>query len=63
MKNLQEPKIAKIQQKSKCKLYDDRDEMINHIIRECSKLARMESKTRHDMVKKVTNENCEKTDN
>ena len=31
--------IYKTQQNSKCKLFGDRDEMINHIISECSKLA------------------------
>ena len=43
-------KIDKTQQNSKCKLCGDRDEMINHIISECSKLAQKEYKTRHDSV-------------
>ena len=32
----------KTQQNSKCRLCGDRDEMINHIISECSKLAQKE---------------------
>ena len=32
-------RIDETQQKSKCRLYSDRDETINHIISECSKLA------------------------
>ena len=32
-------RIDKTQQNSKCGLCGDRDEMINHIISECSKLA------------------------
>ena len=31
-------------------LYSDRDETINHIISECSKLAQKVYKTRHDWV-------------
>ena len=42
----------KTQQNSKCKLCGDRDETINHIINECSKLAQ----TRHDWVGKVIHE-------
>ena len=38
----------KTQQNSKCRLCDDRDETINHIISEYSKLAQKEYKTRHD---------------
>ena len=33
---------------SECRLCGDRDETINHIISECSKLAQKEYKTRHD---------------
>ena len=40
--------IDKTQQNSKCRLCSDRDETINHIISECSKLAQKEYKTRHD---------------
>ena len=36
------------QQNSKCWLCGDRDETINHIISECSKVAQKEYKTRHD---------------
>ena len=41
------------QQNSKCRLYADREETINHIISECSKLAQKENKTIHDLVGKV----------
>ena len=40
-------RIDKMQQNSKCRLCGDRDETINHIISECSKLAQREYKTRH----------------
>ena len=33
-----------------CRLCGDRDETINHIISECSKLAQKEYKARHDWV-------------
>ena len=46
--NLIKARIDKTQQNSKCRLYGDRDETINHIISECSKLAQKEYKTRHD---------------
>ena len=39
--------IDKTQQNSKCMLCGDRDETINHIISECSKLAQKEYKARH----------------
>ena len=38
---------------SKCRLCGDRDETINRIISECSKLAQKEYKTRYDRVGKV----------
>ena len=46
-------RIDKTQQNSKCRLCGDWDETINHIISECSKLAKKEYKTRHDWVGKV----------
>ena len=46
-------RINKTQQNSKCRLCGDRDETINHIISECSKLAQKEYKARHDWVGKV----------
>ena len=46
-------RIDKTQQNSKCRLCVDRDETINHLISECSKLAQKEYKTRHDRVSKV----------
>ena len=54
-------RIDKTQQNSKCRLCSDRDETINHIISECSKLALKEHKTRHDWVGKVIHwEKCKK---
>ena len=54
-------RIDKTQQNSKCRLCGDRDETINHIISECSKLAKKEYKTRHDWVGKVIHwEMCKK---
>ena len=54
-------RIDKMQQNSKCRLCGDRDEMINHIISECSKLAQKEYKARHDWVGKVIHwEMCKK---
>ena len=46
-------RIDKTQQNSRCRLWGDRDETINHIISERSKLAQKEYKTRHDWVGKV----------
>ena len=43
------------QQNSKCRLRGNRDETINHIISECSKLALKEYKTRHNWVGKGIN--------
>ena len=45
-------RIAKTQQNSKCRLCGDRDETINHIISDCSKLAQKEYKEGHDWVGK-----------
>ena len=54
-------RIDKTQQNSKCKLCSDRDETINHIISECSKVAQKEYKARHDWVGKVIHwEMCRK---
>ncbi len=44
-------RIDKTQQNSKCN--GDRDETINHIISECSKLAQRKYKARHDCVGNV----------
>ena len=53
-------RIDKTQQNNKCRLCSDRDEMISHIISECSKLAQ-EYKSRHDWVGKVIHwELCKK---
>ena len=43
-------KIDKSQQNSRYRLCGDRDEMINHIVSECSKLAQKEYKTRYGWV-------------
>ena len=54
-------RIDKTQQNSKCRLCGDRDETINHIISECSKLAQREYKVIHDGVGKVIHwEMCKK---
>ena len=50
--NHNKARIDKTQQNSKCRLCGDRDETINHIISECSKLAQKEYKARHDWVDK-----------
>ena len=54
-------RIDKTQQNSKCRLCGDRDEMIYHMISECSKLSQKEYKASHDWVGKVTHgEMCKK---
>ena len=54
-------RIDKMQQNSKCGLCCDRDETINHIISECSKLAHKECNARHDWMGKVIHwEMCKK---
>ena len=45
-------RIDKTQQNRKCRLCGDRDEIINHIISECSKIAQKEYKTRHNWMDK-----------
>ena len=46
-------RIDKTQQNSKCRLCSDREETINHIISECSKLSQKEYKAKYDRVGKV----------
>ena len=54
-------RIDKTQQNSKCRLCGDRDETINHVISECSKLAQKEYKNRHDWAgKMIYRELCKK---
>ena len=54
-------RIDKTQQNSECRLCVDRDETINYIISECSRLAQKEYKARHDCVGKVIHwEMCRK---
>ena len=54
-------RIDKTQQNSKYRLCCERDETINHIISECSKLAQKEYKARHDWVGKMIHwEMCKK---
>ena len=48
-----EAKIDNPQQNSKCRLCEDRDKTVNHIISEYSKLARKGFKSRHDWVGEV----------
>ena len=56
-----EGRIDKTQQNSKCRLCDDRDETIKHIISEYSKLAQKEYKVTHHWVGKVIHwEMCRK---
>ena len=51
----------KTQQNSKCRLCGDRNEAMNHIKSECSKLAQKEYKTRYNWVGKVIHwEICKK---
>ena len=53
-------KIDNTQQNSKCGLCGDKEETINHIIRDCSKLSQKEYKTRQDWMGKVIHrELCE----
>ena len=51
--NYSKARIDKMPQNCRCRLCGDRDEMINHIISKCSKLAQKEYKTRHNWVGKV----------
>ena len=54
-------RIDKTQQNSKCRLCGDKDETINHITSEYSKLAQKKYKTRHNWVGKVNHwELCKK---
>ena len=46
-------KIDNTRQNRKCRLCGDRDEAVNYMINECSKLAQKEYKIRHDWVGKV----------
>ena len=59
--NYVKTKSDKTQQNSKCRLCGDRDETINHMVSEYSKLAQKEYKSRHDWVGKVIHlELCKK---
>ena len=54
-------KIDNTSQNIKCRLCGDRDETVNHIIKECSKLAQKEFKTRHNWVgKAIHREQCKR---
>ena len=46
-------KIDNMQHNSKCKLCGDRDDTVNQMLSECSKLEHKEYKTRHDWVGRV----------
>ena len=53
MDKLYRSEINYMYQNRKCRLSGDRDEKVNPIISECSKLAQKEDKTRHDWVGKM----------
>ena len=54
-------RIYNTQQNNKCRRCGDRDETVNHIISECSKLVQKEYKTKHDWIGKVIHwEMCKK---
>ena len=54
-------RIDKTQENSKCRQWGDKNETINHIIREFSKLAQKEYKATYNWVRKVINwELCKK---
>ena len=42
--------IDKSQEQSKCRMCGERDETVNHLVSECSKMAQREYKRRHDWV-------------
>ena len=46
-------RIDKMQQNCRCRLYGNRDKIINHTISECSKLVQKEYKTKHNWGYKV----------
>ena len=46
-------KIDKVQQNSRCRVWGDNDETIDHMISKCCKLVHGEYKARHDRVEKV----------
>ena len=46
-------KIDNTEQNRKCRLCDARDETVNHIMSECSKLSQKKYKTKHEWVGKV----------
>ena len=43
-----------MQENSKCSLYGNKEEMINHIINKCSKLSQKDHKTRYNWVGKAS---------
>ena len=51
--NHNKTRIDKTQQNSRCRLCGNRNETINHVISDCSKLTQKEYKTMHDWVDKV----------
>ena len=38
---------TEIRNDSKCRLYEENDEMVNHIVNECSKLSQKKYNTKH----------------
>ena len=60
-KNYVKVKINKTQQNSRYRFCNDRDETINHIIRECSKVVQRKYKNRHGWLGKgIHRELCKK---
>ena len=51
--NFNNAEIDNMQHNIKCKLCADKDEIVNHKVNECSKIAQKKCKTRHDWVGKV----------
>ena len=49
-KNVIKAKIDNAQEQSKCRMCGEKDETVNHLISECSKMAQREYKRRHDWV-------------
>ena len=48
--NVIKAKIDNTQEQSKCRMCGEKDETVNHLISECSKMAQREYKRRHDWV-------------
>ena len=51
--NYVKAKIYDTQENSKCRIYDNWEERVNHLLCECSKMAQKEDKRRHDWIDKM----------